>query len=845
MNLTEKNLSATKEILSILSDIDKENFAIAEKFFDFSKEMDLSLLEKIKFQTFQFYNHSNISIDWVNKHQEPHNEYLTRYILFLDGLGKNTAYFMLGFNTNSSSEMKENLTHAFSLKYSFEDIQAKIAALMATETNDYTVNLSHELFDMAKAQPLVCLKAAKAFCYEKCADAKMLLYVMALHYLEPITEVTDDNRALVEEMSKIIQDLHQYIFMQKNLCSIKALDTVIIYCFMVYHHDISFKKEILNQTSSMLYQFLCKVLNFISPDYLKKSMDDLFDILNFQENGDYFSSGCLKLVLEEMSEKEKNTKPPHEINSDDKGNLEMDSHTLLLIEILRRSGKNQKISWLYDNHLNDCVHLNNGNLAGTNYMQALLICYANFDTLKQSEPAKRLAERLNQEDLNRFAGDVFSAWLDDGASTKKKWVLYFCAIHGGHYIVEGILHYIKEWAESSRGVIAAEAVKALALNGSSEALTGIDNLAHHCKSKSVKNAAVQALERAADVLDITSGELGDRLVPNLGFDENRECIFDYGTRQFKVYLSPTLELEIYDENNKKLKRLPTPAKKDIAEIAKKSNDDFKLLKKQLKNTIIMQKLHLETALIADRRWSVEAWTNLFVKNPIMHSFAIGLVWAVYENDRLTQTFRYMEDGSFNTADENEYKIPENCTIGLVHPIDLSEDELKAWKEQLSDYEIVQPIKQLERPIYRVHEDEIGKFEVLRYKDKTIKAVTLLSHLTKWGWYKNSVQESGFFYSFYREDITKRVREKDTVTLFGNAVELTSSGMYVSVYGNNDNDDVEIESIRFYRPGSVERGSYVYDEPDDARSFKLETVNPRYFSEILAQIESLVKKTDEE
>ena len=50
----------------------------------------------------------------------------------------------------------------------------------------------------------------------------------------------------------------------------------------------------------------------------------------------------------------------------------------------------------------------------------------------------------------------------------------------------------------------------------------------------------------------------------------------------------------------------------------------------------------------------------------------------------------MEDGSFNTADEEEYELPKEAVIGLVHPVELSADLLSAWKEQLEDYEIVQP-----------------------------------------------------------------------------------------------------------------------------------------------------------
>ncbi|MDD6490349.1 MAG: DUF4132 domain-containing protein [Clostridia bacterium] len=509
---------------------------------------------------------------------------------------------------------------------------------------------------------------------------------------------------------------------------------------------------------------------------------------------------------------------------------------MLFVDSIHKGGKAKKLQWLYETP-NGTVHFKNGNVAEDKYIQAILLCYADMSNPGVNENAALLAQELNEQELNKYAETIFSKWTAQGAEAKKKWVLYFCAIHGGYNMIAVLLNYIKEWAENARGAIASEAVRAIACNGSSEALMSVDNIAHKFKHKQVKSAAVKALDDAAEELGITSDELGDRIVPDLSFDENMERVFDYGTRKFKVYLTPTLELEVFDESNKKLKTLPSPAKKDDETIAKQSNADFKAMKKQLKNVVSIQKLRLETALLADRRWTVENWNNLFVKNPVMHSFAIGLIWAAYENDTLVQTFRYMEDGTFNTADEDEFELPENCTIGLVHPIDLSEDELSTWKEQLSDYEITQPIEQLERKVYRIKDDEIGQLDFNRFKGREINGMTLLGRMTKMGWYKGSVQDAGCFYTFYREDITKRFKDKDNnVHLVGNAVELNFSGMYVG----GEDETVTIENIRFYKPGTVKRGSYEYDEPDEQRTIAPDKISPRYLSEIINQIETILK-----
>ncbi|MDE7425176.1 MAG: hypothetical protein K2N51_16060 [Lachnospiraceae bacterium] len=74
-----------------------------------------------------------------------------------------------------------------------------------------------------------------------------------------------------------------------------------------------------------------------------------------------------------------------------------------------------------------------------------------------------------------------------------------------------------------------------------------------------------------------------------------------------------------------------------------------------------------------------------------------------------------------------------------------------------------------------------------------------------------------FYTFYREDIVKCVKKEDgTIQLFGNAAELSFLGMSVS-----------------------------YDDYGEQTAIKLDQVNPRYFSEMINQLEMILKGTKED
>jgi len=489
-----------------------------------------------------------------------------------------------------------------------------------------------------------------------------------------------------------------------------------------------------------------------------------------------------------------------------------------LVKELHKGGKKRSLAWVYETAM-PVVHKTNGEPASEEYVQAILLSYVGMGSqLGVSKTAVMLAEDLNAGELAGFMCELFDKWMDAGAESKKKWVLYACAIHGGPEMVRRLHHQIQEWPNAARGAIASEAVAALALSPDPQALLIVDGISRKFKFKQVKAAAGKALEYAASQLGITKEELADRIVPDLGFDERMERKFDYGARSFTVTITTALEIEIFDGSGKKVKNLPAPGQKDDAEKAAASYAEFKLMKKQMKTVVSSQKARLEYALSARREWTKEAWEKLFVANPIMHQFAIGLIWGVYHENELLQSFRYMEDGSFNTEEEDEYTIPEDAKISLVHPIELSKESLDNWKQQLEDYEIAQPLEQLTRPVYVRTQEEMESAALERFGGMVLNDMSLVGKMTTLGWYKGSVQDAGGFYTFYREDA-------------GIGVELHFSGTYVGGMG----DDVTVYDARFYKAGAIERGSYCYDEVDKEKAIPLKDIPERYFSEIVYQL----------
>ncbi|MDE6056198.1 MAG: DUF4132 domain-containing protein, partial [Lachnospiraceae bacterium] len=183
-------------------------------------------------------------------------------------------------------------------------------------------------------------------------------------------------------------------------------------------------------------------------------------------------------------------------------------------------------------------------------------------------------------------------------------------------------------------------------------------------------------------------------------------------------------------------------------------------------------------------------------------------------------FRYMEDGTFNTVDEEEYILPEDALIGLVHPVELSEDILSAWKEQMSDYEIVQPIEQLERSVFRVTEEEKEEIELTRFGGVVVNSLSLSGKLQNMGWYKGEVGDGGGFDTYYRYDYDKNA-------------ELIFSGDYIACSDAN----IDIYEVHFAQTiaSEVSIEGNVTGEALRLAPCKLGKVDPRYFSETVLQL----------
>lgn len=674
-------------------------------------------------------------------------------------------------------------------------------------------------------------------------------------YIELLIEQGVDSDLILERLGKIIDD--SYVGEKLNLAMSKAVadraeyfaDTDVtkmsvtsrwIYVTALATADRNkYKSQIMaiaGDTSKKIKEVLTVA---VSADW----HDDIVKLLTAKKSGlrelaisviEKNNNGTFEEELKTAFEKEKSEKLKTRLAVligaiNPENSVSEQATGIDVVSGLAKGAKAKKVAWLFEQPYKT-VRFSDGGEVPEDYLKTLIILYSDMPSIAINSTAVEIAGKIDPYDLNNFTVEVFRRWANKGATAKTKWVMWFCGVHGGHGMIETLMKYIKEWSEHSRGAIASEAVYAMAVNGSSEALMNVDSIARKFKHRQVRNAANDALVKASEILGITKEELSDRIVPDMGFNDEMCRVFDYGKRQFNVYLTPTLEIEIYN-GDKKVKNMPKVGANDNKEIAEKSYNDFKVMKKQIKTVVENQKQRLEYVLMCDRKWTCDNWKKLFVKNPVMHCFAIGLIWGIYNGSELIESFRYMDDGSFTNIDEDEFELPENAEIGLVHPIELTDEQKASWAEQLSDYEITQPFNQLGRPCYKPTEKELNDDEITRFESVSVGNYTLRGKLTKQGWETGTPMDGGWFHEFVRNDVLKCVKNSDGVTVYeGYHTEIEFDGMGIDYM---EAEDVNLGKLIFKN----------YNAGYNDKNLKIKDVNPRYFSEIIMQLTALGNVAD--
>jgi hypothetical protein len=270
------------------------------------------------------------------------------------------------------------------------------------------------------------------------------------------------------------------------------------------------------------------------------------------------------------------------------------------------------------------------------------------------------------------------------------------------------------------------------------------------KFHGIKARAREMMDAIAADRGMSRAELEDRIVPDLELDERGGRTFDFGPRQFRVVLAADLTPIIRDADGKTRPDLPKPGAKDDAAKAEAAVAGWKLLKKQLREVLKLQGPRLEQAMVTMRRWPVGDFERLLVRHPLMTNLVRRLVWGGYDAaGKLARTFRVTEEKDYAGSDDRALSLKDVATVGIVHPLHLSEPDRTAWGQLMGEYELIAPFAQLGRPILQPSADEAKARDITRFANVRIPSGAVWGGAEKLGWTRGSSDDHGVIMEFVK------------------------------------------------------------------------------------------------
>ncbi|WP_035609498.1 DUF4132 domain-containing protein [Haloferula sp. BvORR071] len=466
-----------------------------------------------------------------------------------------------------------------------------------------------------------------------------------------------------------------------------------------------------------------------------------------------------------------------------------------------------------------------GSSLSANAIAFLLSKQSKHKAIEAAPDILPLLAHIDRTKSASFGLALVEGFLNSEQAATDRWALALGGFLGDNRVIPPLLSRINDWCENSRHKLAEYSAQAISLLPGNEPLMVLDTLANRYRSKfkNVGKACADAFSAAATARGITPDELGDMVVPDFGFDAEGIRLFEWEGGKANAELGPDFKLSWSDpDSDKSWKALPASASESV-------KTELKTLTKLLKEAVKGQTARLEMTLVRQRRWPVARWRELYENHPLLRSFASSLVWGIYDTSgTLLRSFRRYPNGLLANAAGDLEELPEADTqIGMVHPLELDAAALDAWRAHLARFKVKQPFPQIDRPVELLDPLHGNRREMTLTSDKKVGAGTFKSRSEKRGWFRGSVIDAGGISSIYKP-----------FPGAGYEAILPTNNYYMGI---DPMDNVELESACFVKTGSIDRGSYAYDEPnkDDPRVLRFDQVPAVVFSETMSDLKAII------
>jgi hypothetical protein len=466
------------------------------------------------------------------------------------------------------------------------------------------------------------------------------------------------------------------------------------------------------------------------------------------------------------------------------------------------------------------LYLKDGTMASAEMIRFFLYRMSRHSKMQSDKEGNYILQQIDLSTATSFALQLLKLYKDHHFKPEHKFLLAAAALLGNDEVTDKLRIITNSWIEEGRYKMAEHGVGALALQGSDKALRWVEWYSRKYRNKkaNVGAAASAALEQAAYELNISTHELGDRIVPDFGF-EGLYKTFTVQNEEYRAFIDSKFRLAFFNEDNKQLKSLPAAADTALKE-------EFKAIAKEIRDVVKSQSPRMEYYLTVQRRWRFAAWQSFFLNNPVMFIYATRLVWAVYSNnDTIATAFICNEDSTLINIDHEEVVIPDDAMVGMVYPTQLEPDLLQQWKQFLFDEKVEQVFPQLNRTIPDLTTINLNTTILHHYEGRQMQTGSIRSTLERNGWHKGPTGDGGIIESMrlsYVEKKLEAILEVEGVGAgFGWGMDEKLGRLYV------------IDTAK----SNSRRDTYPKNEQDE-KLVSLHSLPPIFLNEMLAAVESI-------
>lgn len=521
--------------------------------------------------------------------------------------------------------------------------------------------------------------------------------------------------------------------------------------FSKYEQGFESYKSLINEEKKDIYEFGIRILS----KFRNNETDKLFNKLLLDENRYEF----IKLIQDYFETKKL---------------LEENLITLKEVELLEslhsEAGKEKSIHIkdinvktlpdLHFKHTNKVIDLN-----------IILYLFKLASKTSKVVPLGKLVDYcslIKKEDTHIFAKEVYSRW---NTENKSIWFLKFVSLFANDELGNIIKNDIIAFANSLRWLVASNITPILGYIKTNKSIDNLKTIISSVTSEKVINAANRAIKNIKAYFAPAKIDYYDLTIPIYGFDKNGILNFEYKNRMFKLIIDS--EFKIKTEDDKYIyNKLPKPSSSDEEHlISSKINKIIKEIPIEITSQINKFKYHLFCRKAFDL-----SKIQFLLNNYIMKQLMSKLIWGYYENDKLIKSFAINEFNLFIDYNNIIVNFEENYKIKLIHPVELTDEELIKWNDFLINKSINQPFKQLNKLTFDISENEKNISSINKKKMSPAE-------------FKNKFINNNYEVDFFENEF-----------IFEKYVESYKTLINIEYKINVKKDIVEITKIIFYKNG---------------------------------------------